>query len=53
MRTDQPTRVLAALTQWAVEHGAELEELSVVRPSLEDAYLQITSPDGTGGHHVR
>ncbi len=53
MRTDQPTRVLAALTQWAVEHDAELEELSVVRPSLEDAYLQITSPDGTGGHHVR
>lgn len=53
MRTDQPTRVLAALTQWAVGHGAELEELSVVRPSLEDAYLQITSPDGTGGHHVR
>jgi ABC-type multidrug transport system ATPase subunit len=53
MRTGQPTRVLAALTQWAVGHGAELEELSVVRPSLEDAYLQITSPDGTGGHHVR
>ena len=32
MRTDQPTRVLAVLTRWAVGHGAELEELSVVRP---------------------
>ena len=48
MRTEQPTRVLAALTRWAVGHGAELEELSVVRPSLEDVYLQITSPAGAG-----
>jgi ABC-2 type transport system ATP-binding protein len=53
MRTDQPTRVLAALTRWAVGHGAELEELSVVRPSLEDAYLQITSPASTGDNGGR
>jgi ABC-2 type transport system ATP-binding protein len=53
IRTDQPTRVLAVLTRWAVGHGAELEELSVVRPSLEDAYLQITDPAGAGGHDVR
>ena len=42
LRTDQPTRVLAVLTQWAVGRGVELEGLSVVRPSLEDVYLQIT-----------
>jgi len=52
MRTDQPTRVLLALTGWAVEHGAELEALNVVHPSLEDAYLRITDEttagDGSG-----
>lgn len=53
MRTDQPTRVLAVLTRWAVGHGAELQELSVVRPSLEDAYLQITGPANTRGHDGR
>ena len=52
MRTDQPTRVLLALTRWAVGHGAELEGLNVVQPSLEDAYLRITEEatagDGSG-----
>src|SRR5512142_317740 len=36
MHTDEPTRVLLALTQWAVGHGVELPGLTVVRPSLED-----------------
>lgn len=33
----------------AAGHGAELEEPSAVRPSLEVAYLQITDPAGAGG----
>jgi len=48
MRTDQPTRVLLALTRWAVGLGMELEGLSVVQPSLEDAYLRITD-EATAG----
>ncbi|HTT50034.1 MAG TPA: ABC transporter ATP-binding protein [Streptosporangiaceae bacterium] len=46
MHTDEPTRVLFTLTRWAVAHGVELEGLSVVRPSLEDAYLRITGEAG-------
>jgi ABC-2 type transport system ATP-binding protein len=42
IRTSQPTRVLAVLTSWAAGLGAELDALSVVRPSLEDTYLRIT-----------
>ncbi|HUK70580.1 MAG TPA: ABC transporter ATP-binding protein [Streptosporangiaceae bacterium] len=53
MRTDQPTRVLLALTRWAVGRGVELEGLSVVRPSLEDAYLQITGDASAGGRRDR
>jgi ABC-2 type transport system ATP-binding protein len=41
MHTDEPTRVLADLTRWAVHHDVELPGLSVVRPSLEDAYLRL------------
>ena len=42
LRTEEPTRVLHELTTWAVEHGVELEELTVSRPSLEDVYLELT-----------
>ena len=49
VRTDQPTRVLLALTSWAVGLGMELEGLSVVRPSLEEAYLRITG-EARAGH---
>jgi ABC-2 type transport system ATP-binding protein len=42
LHTDTPTRVLAALTRWAVDHDVELRQLTVVRPSLEDVYLRIT-----------
>jgi ABC-2 type transport system ATP-binding protein len=48
MHTDEPTRVLAALTQWAASHDAELPQLTVVRPSLEDVYLRITGQAGVG-----
>ncbi|HCU97027.1 MAG TPA: ABC transporter ATP-binding protein [Actinobacteria bacterium] len=51
MHTDEPTRVLAALTHWAVEHDLELPQLTVVRPSLEDVYLRITGQAGVGAHN--
>jgi ABC-2 type transport system ATP-binding protein len=49
LHTDTPTRVLAALTSWAVGHDVELQQLTVVRPSLEDVYLRLTGPtEGRG-----
>jgi ABC-2 type transport system ATP-binding protein len=41
-RTPAPTRDLAPLLAWAADRGAELEGLTVSRPSLEDVYLQLT-----------
>jgi ABC-2 type transport system ATP-binding protein len=35
------TRTLHVLTGWALERGVELEGLTVSRPSLEDAYLDL------------
>jgi ABC-2 type transport system ATP-binding protein len=40
--TATPTRDLAPLLSWAAVRGAELEALTVARPSLEDVYLQLT-----------
>jgi ABC-2 type transport system ATP-binding protein len=51
MHTDEPTRVLLALTQWACAHHAELPGLTVTRPSLEDVYLRITGQAGIGAGH--
>jgi ABC-2 type transport system ATP-binding protein len=42
LETDDPTRTLYELTSWAVQSNLSLEALQVVRPSLEDVYLQIT-----------
>jgi ABC-2 type transport system ATP-binding protein len=41
--TAAPTRDLAPLVAWAAERGAELEGLTVTRPSLEDVYLELTA----------
>jgi ABC-2 type transport system ATP-binding protein len=41
VQTQEPTAMLARLTSWALEHGGELEGLSVMRPSLEDVYLEL------------
>lgn len=41
-RTDSPTHDLAPLLSWAAVRGAELEALTVTRPTLEDVYLQLT-----------
>ena len=40
--TDDPTRMLHDLTSWAVNVGISLDGLQVMRPSLEDVYLDIT-----------
>lgn len=42
-RVTDPVPALHALTEWALEHGISLPDLTVSRPSLEDIYLQLTS----------
>jgi ABC-2 type transport system ATP-binding protein len=45
--TSTPTAVLHTLTTWALDHGGELAQLSVTRPSLDDIYVELTaSNDG-------
>ncbi len=41
--TSTPTRSLRDLTTWAVAQGLELPNLEVMRPSLEDVYLELTA----------
>ena len=36
------TTTLHRVTSWAVERGIELEDLRVIRPTLEDVYLELT-----------
>jgi ABC-2 type transport system ATP-binding protein len=48
LRTQEPTAVMARLATWAVDHGGELEGLSVSRPSLEDVYLELVGETETG-----
>jgi ABC-2 type transport system ATP-binding protein len=43
LRTSQPTADLYTLTGWALDHGIELEALTVSRPTLEDVYLRLTA----------
>jgi ABC-2 type transport system ATP-binding protein len=47
IETDDAVRVLHALTSWALEHGCELDGLTVDRPTLEDIYLALTGAVGT------
>ena len=49
VETDEPTRVLAELTGRAAAAGQELEALEVVRPSLEDVYLDLIDGDESRG----
>jgi ABC-2 type transport system ATP-binding protein len=41
-QTTEPTRRLYELTAAAVERGEELDGLEVLRPTLEDVYLELT-----------
>jgi ABC-2 type transport system ATP-binding protein len=36
------TAALHQLTGWAIEHAITLDDLHIIRPSLEDVYLQLT-----------
>ena len=49
VQTQDPTRALYELTSWAVQQNLSLDGLEVTRPSLEDAYLQITEQAGAAG----
>ncbi len=40
--TGDLTAALHQLTGWALDHGVTLDNLQVLRPSLEDVYLQLT-----------
>jgi ABC-2 type transport system ATP-binding protein len=42
-RTQDPTRRLHELTAEALDRGEELEGLEVLRPTLEDIYLELTA----------
>jgi ABC-2 type transport system ATP-binding protein len=41
----RPLAELAALAEWARARGADLPDLDVRRPSLEDVYLQLTGAE--------
>jgi ABC-2 type transport system ATP-binding protein len=41
LSTPNPTAALAAITVWAVDRDVELGDLSVGRPTLEDAFLRL------------
>jgi ABC-2 type transport system ATP-binding protein len=45
VETATPERALHELTGWALSRGVPLAQLTVDRPSLEDVYLRLTSPD--------
>ena len=42
---DDPTTTLHAVTDWALQRHTSLPDLAVVRPSLEEIYLQLTQSD--------
>jgi ABC-2 type transport system ATP-binding protein len=42
LAADDLTATLHRLTGWAVDRGLELDDLSIVRPTLEDVYLELT-----------
>jgi ABC-2 type transport system ATP-binding protein len=46
---DDPVAALHELTGWAIERELPLEGLEVIRPSLEDVYLALTSDAAGGG----
>jgi ABC-2 type transport system ATP-binding protein len=45
IETDEPTRALHELTSRALAEGTELEHLEVLRPTLEDVYLELMAEE--------
>jgi ABC-2 type transport system ATP-binding protein len=43
LRTTDPVPALHRLTSWSLEQGIEIKNLSVMPPSLEDIYLELTT----------
>lgn len=48
LAADDPTRKVHEITGWALDRGLSLEDLAVVRPSLEDVYLDLTAAEDGG-----
>ena len=47
------TRALHTLTTWAIDNRVEIDRLEILRPSLEDTYLELTGePVGDPGQPV-
>jgi ABC-2 type transport system ATP-binding protein len=42
LNAEDPTKVLHVMTGWAIDHGLSFEAIEVMRPSLEDVYLELT-----------
>lgn len=42
LAAEDATRKVHEITGWAIDRGVSLEDLAVVRPSLEDVYLDLT-----------
>jgi ABC-2 type transport system ATP-binding protein len=51
--TDEPTRTLYQLTDWAIRRGVVLDRLTVDRPSLEDVYLRLTAAAESGSEQMK
>jgi ABC-2 type transport system ATP-binding protein len=48
LQAASPVAVLGPLIRWAEARDADLADLDVRRPSLEDVYLALTAPDAQG-----
>jgi ABC-2 type transport system ATP-binding protein len=46
LRSGSPLAHVQMLGTWALEHGVDLPDLDVHRPSLEEVYLSLTGPAG-------
>jgi ABC-2 type transport system ATP-binding protein len=53
IRTARPVADMQALTAWALERDAELPSLQLLRPTLEEAYLELTEQPQDAGPRER
>jgi ABC-2 type transport system ATP-binding protein len=40
--THRPARIVVAMVKWLDENGVELADIRIKRPSLEDAFIELT-----------